>query len=302
MKQHAPHVHPIRRADHAPDEMMFVHLTDGEDGVGIGEATLNGHEQSLVRVVDAKARTAPGAIGEPPGMFAERERPRDLVEAAVVSAVDHALWDLHGRSRQRAVVNVLGGPRRRTIPVYANINRRTRVRTPEAFATSARDALRAGYAAIKLAPFDNARAAQTPAENRDGFAKGLGCIATVREAIGPERRLMVDCHWRFDENLAARWILEADPLAPHWIQCPMPETEANMRAMVRLRALANERGIRLAGLEQAVRLEAFQPWCEAGAHDAMMSDVKYAGGLSEILRIGDALYRRTTPAALFHTR
>ena len=40
---------------------------------------------------------------------------------------------------------------------------------------------------------------------------------------------------------------------------------------------------------ERVRLEAFLPWCEAGAYDTMMPDVKYAGGLSEMLRIGEAL-------------
>jgi len=268
---------------------VFVQLADGEGGIGIGEATLNGHEESLVRVTDAKVCAALAAIGEPPGVFAERQRPRDLVEAAVIGAIDQALWDLHCRSRKRAVVDVLGGPRRRTIPVYANINRRTRERTLEAFAGSARDALSAGFGAIKLAPFDEVRLTKTSAENRDALAKGLRCVAAVRDAIGPGRLLMVDCHWRFDEHTAARLIQEAEPLALHWIECPMPETEANMKAIVRLRGLANERGIRLAGLEQAIRLEAFQPWCEAGAYDAMMPDVKYAGGLSEILRIGDAL-------------
>src|SRR4051794_31890367 len=164
---------------------VFVQVTDGKDGIGIGEATLNGQEESLVRVLDTKARAALEAIGELPALFAERERPRDLVEAAVVGAVDHALWDLHGRSRQRAIVDVLGVSERRTIPVYANINRRTRVRTPEAFSSSARDALRAGFAAIKLAPFDDVRPTQTSAQNREGLAKGLRCAAAVRDAIGP---------------------------------------------------------------------------------------------------------------------
>jgi len=31
----------------------------------------------------------------------------------------------------------------------------------------------------------------------------------------------------------------ADPLALHWIACPLPETESNIPAIVRLRALAN---------------------------------------------------------------
>lgn len=41
--------------------------------------------------------------------------------------------------------------------------------------------------------------------------------------------------------------------------------------------------MRLAGLEQGVRFESFRPFCEAGAYDVMMPDVKYFGGLQQML-------------------
>lgn len=268
---------------------VFVQLRDGEDGVGIGEATLSGHEESLERAMDDKANAALAAIGESPSTFAEYQAPRNLAEAAILGAVDQALWDLHARRRNQAVVDALGGARRDAIPVYANINRRTRVRTPESFATSARDALAAGFDAIKLAPFDNVEPGRAPVANREALSHGLDSVRAVRDAIGDERRLMVDCHWRFDEDTAARLIEHAEPLGVHWIECPLPETRENIDAIVRLRTLANDVGIRLAGLEQTVRLESFRPWCEAGAYDVMMPDVKYAGGLAEMLRIGAAL-------------
>ena len=273
----------------AATRWVFIELDDGEGRVGLGEATLSGNEEALVRAMDSKARAALSAIGRRPGTFAEDERPRDLVDAAIVGAVDQALWDLHGRSRHQAVHDLLGGARRHEIPVYANINRRTRVRTPESFARNARDALAAGFDAIKIAPFDDVGPARTSADNRDGLAKGLERTAAVRDAIGPGRRLMVDCHWRLDDETARQLILDSDPLSLHWIECPLPETEDRIPAITRLRSLANDRGVRLAGLEQAVRLESFLPWCEAGAYDAMMPDVKYAGGLAEMLRIGAAL-------------
>ena len=271
---------------------VFVEISDGAGNVGVGESTLNGREAYLADAMDAVADAALAAIDEPPGAFAERQRPRDLDAGAIVSGVDQALWDLHARGRQLGVADVLAGVRRRAIPVYANINRRTRERTPEGFANSARDALRAGFDAIKLAPFDHVDAARTPATNGEGLARGLECIAAVRNAIGVERRLMVDCHWRFDEHMARQLIQDADPLALHWIECPLPETESNIPAIVRLRALANERGVRLAGLEQGVRIESFVPWCEADAYDTMMPDVKYAGGLREMLRIAEYLAER----------
>jgi galactonate dehydratase len=271
---------------------VFLELADGKGHVGFGEATLNGREEPLAEAADRMAAAAVAAIDAPPASFAARQRPRDLAEAAIVSGIDQALRDRHGRVLQRGVVDALGGSRRSAIPVYANINRRTRMRTPEAFASSARRALDAGFSAIKLAPFDAVEPAHTQEMNRNGLAKGLECVAAVRDAIGRERRLMVDCHWRFDEQTARQLVHDADALALHWIECPLPETDANIAAITRLRALANDRGVRLAGLEQAIRLEAFLPWCRAGAYDVMMPDVKHAGGLAEVMKIGDELATR----------
>jgi hypothetical protein len=60
-----------------------------------------------------------------------------------------------------------------------------RVRTPESFARNARDALAAGFDAIKIAPFDDVGPARTPADNRDGLAKGLERTAAVGTRSGP---------------------------------------------------------------------------------------------------------------------
>ena len=72
-----------------------------------------------------------------------------------------------------------------------------------------------------------------------------------------------------------------------WLECPLAETAANVGALVRLRGLANDRGIRLAGCEQGIGEEAFSPFLVAGAYDAMMPDVKYFGGLAGMLALAE---------------
>jgi galactonate dehydratase len=120
---------------------------------------------------------------------------------------------------------------------------------------------------------------------------GLARIAAVRSQIGADRRLMVDCHWRFDAATASRLITAAAEFGLYWIECPILEIDANIPALVRLRNSANDRGIRLAGLELGIGYEAFRPYCEAGAYDVMMPDVKYMGGLREMLRAAEAFAR-----------
>ncbi len=211
--------------------------------------------------------------------------PRTLAEAAAVSALDQALWDVAARRAGQSLATALGGERRSSIPLYANINRRTADRSPAGFAASARDALAAGFEAFKIAPFDEVvpGAARVPGS----IGPGLARIAAVREAIGPGRDLMVDCHWRLDEEEAGRVIREGEALDLHWVECPLPETPSSLPALRRLRALANARGIRLAGCETAVGQEGFAPFLQAESYDAMMPDAKYVGGLAEMLRIAD---------------
>lgn len=264
----------------------FVELRTKEGLVGAGEASLAGREPALVAAVERLKESWLGAVIGPnfPG---RAPKPVSLVEAAAISALDHAVWDLLAQSRNESVAQALGGAHRRRIPLYANINRRTVDRSPFGFAASARDALASGYDAVKIAPFDEV----VPKLDRAGLVaaieRGLTRIGAVREAIGRNRDLMVDCHWRFDEPAAAEMIRVAAAHRVHWIECPLPETADNLTALKRLRGLANRLGILLAGCEEGVRVASFEPYLEAGAYDVLMPDVKYIGGLQEMLRAAE---------------
>ena len=268
---------------------VFVQLDDADGRRGSGEASLNGKESALAEAADRLAAHALQSSAAAPAAFAATIKPCDLAEAALVSAIYQALWDLHAQQAGVRLADALGGARRESLPLYANINRRTVERTPQGFAHSARDAWDAGFRAFKLAPFDEVDVALCAAGGGEkAMQAGLARVAAVRAQVGPACRLMVDCHWRFDEASAARLIQAAALSGVYWIECPLPEIDANLAALVRLRGLANARGIRLAGMEQGIGFEAFRPYCEAGAYDVMMPDVKYMGGLREMLRAAEA--------------
>ncbi|MBK6600591.1 MAG: hypothetical protein IPG28_03280, partial [Betaproteobacteria bacterium] len=142
------------------------------------------------------------------------------------------MWDLHAQWLQRSLAEVLGA-RRQDIPVYANINRRTEVRTPEGFAASARLAADAGHQAFKVAPFDEVKTAVC-AQGRGVRAQckpASSGIAAVRNVVGPRSRLMVDCHWRFDEATALELNLAAAKLGV-LDRRSLPEVDANIQALV----------------------------------------------------------------------
>ena len=101
--------------------------------------------------------------------------------------------------------------------------------------------------------------------------------------MGSAIDVMVDAHWRFSPGGAAALIRDLAPFNLFWLECPV--AEANHAAITRLRGMANDRGMRLAGAETLSGLGAYRRIIEAGCYDVLMPDIKYAGGHEEIRRI-----------------
>ncbi|MDE0179005.1 MAG: mandelate racemase/muconate lactonizing enzyme family protein [Gammaproteobacteria bacterium] len=260
----------------------FVRLHTGDGHLGEGEATLTGREDALVAAAERLVPLALADGSEHPGGFAGRHPPASIQESAIVSAIDQALWSLNAQANGHSLAQTLG-VRREQIPVYANINRRTEDRSPAGFAASAQAAMAAGHVAFKVAPFDEVSPAVcAQGDGEQAMQAGLARVAAVRQVVGPQARLMVDCHWRFDETTARALNEAAACLGVHWIETPLPESEANIPALVRLRRQGNALGMRQAGLETSVGWQTMRPFCEAGAYDVVMPDMKYIGGIHEM--------------------
>lgn len=91
-----------------------------------------------------------------------------VVGAGALAGIDMALWDLKGKALGTPVWNLLGGKVRDRVRAYAHVS------TPEL----ARSLIGKGYTAFKT-----------------GHVRGaIKKVAALREAIGPDRDLMVDLH------------------------------------------------------------------------------------------------------------
>lgn len=264
----------------------FVEIRCASGAEGVGEASLAGRERALL---DAAVENLPRWLaGEPlPGL----DTPPPLPVAALRTALDVARCDAAARAEGVGLARRLGGDAAAQIPLYANINRRTRDRSPAGFGASAAHAIARGFQAVKIAPFDEVGPAlRDDAEGRKALDAGIARIAAVREALGPDRRLMVDCHWRFGAALSARLVEAIRPFGLYWLECPVVEEPRQIPALAAMRKTLNARDTLLAGLEEFTGAPAFLAY--ADAYDVMMPDMKYVGGVDEMLRTAERLAER----------
>lgn len=264
---------------------LTVHTSQGHSGTG--EATLQRHEEALLLRAEQYLPKLIGLSAEPAAV--EMANGQDLVGSAITSALSQALWDIKAKVAGQSVGGLLGSEYSQSVKVYANINRRTTDRSADSFARSARSAFDQGHRAFKIAPFDEVLRGTGKPQHAALLQNGIERIATVREMIGPDCDLMVDCHWRLDPELTATVIEQCRSYKLFWLECPLAETQNNLTEIAALRKKANAEGTLLAGCELCVGVEGFRPFLEANAYDVFMPDIKYIGCIEDMCRLWELL-------------
>jgi galactonate dehydratase len=204
-----------------------------------------------------------------------------LVSATAYSAIEQALWDLAGQALEIPTYDLFGGKVRDRLPVYANINRATTLRTPEGFAATAKKAVQDGFRAIKGAPFDGFPKPGSPqSEIRAAVDLGIACVAAMREAAGPDVEVMVDCHSFFDVPLAQSVAERLERYNLAWYEEPVAPERIEETVQI-------HQSIRqpMAAGELLFGVKGFEPLCRSHAVNVIMPDVKHCGGLLEMTRI-----------------
>lgn len=267
---------------------VFISVRDSEGRTGWGEASLNGWEPMLVAATQHMASEWIGlSLSQAAtGLHASPRLPGGLVANAVISAVAQGVASLQAVQHHSRPSDVLGPRVRDEVMLYANINRATKNRSPEGFVKTALHARSQGYSAFKAAPFDGLTPKTCSSEG--GLQKihhGVEVMAALRDALGPDVLLMVDCHWRFNEDEAIYALKQLRDINLHWFECPIAETHAHWPATRRIRATANAQGVLLAAAETQIGAESFKTLFDEKLYDVVMPDVKYCGGPWEMLRI-----------------
>ncbi|MEM0907872.1 MAG: enolase C-terminal domain-like protein [Pseudomonadota bacterium] len=266
----------------------FVRVTTTTGFEGVGEFTHQPAPPDVAHKMHEIGKTLVGTAANRNALSPlSHLKYQGFTPATLYSALEQALADIEAQVAGLPLAHHLGGNPCAPIPLYANINRRTTDRSPEGFSQSARLAVAAGFTSIKIAPFDGLSPELCGAEaGQERLAQGLARIVAVADAAR-DARVMVDCHWRLTEDAAHALLPALADAGVVWLECPLPETTKNLPALVRLRRLGNDRGIRLAGLETMSGWEAFKPFVEAGAYDVIMPDIKHCGGHQAMTEIAE---------------
>lgn len=288
------HIEPLLVNVSEKSNWCFIRITAKDGLSGVGEATLQGWEAVQIAYLD---QLKPELIGKTPEqalplLTVHPHSLGGLAANSVLSALEMALTDLRAKRAGVPAYALFGQPLRKKMRIYANINRRTRDRTPAGHAESARKAVTEGYTAIKIAPFDGVfwEDFGDPAVRKNVDA-GIARVFAVREAIGAGIDLLIDCHWRFDEASARQVIRELAPAKLYWMECLVSESPDYHPVLARIRDYAREHGSQLAGAERQVGNGGFNCVAQGRLLDVVMPDIKYAGGYSEMLRIAELTAR-----------
>jgi len=259
---------------------LFVRVQT-DDGIhGIGEAYSCGPDEATAVVV---ADFETWLVGKDPRdiealwhlMYAGSRFPGGSILNSALSGIEHALWDILGKSLGVPVWRLLGGQFRDRIRVYQS----PRGGTPEELAADAvRLIERYGYTALKIGP-------QMPGWTQEPFSKvvreSAKRLEAVRRAVGEDIEIGVDSHARIFEPVRALEMAEAlKPYRPFFFEEALrPE---NIDAMADVKAKSP---IPIATGEMLYTKFQFRELLEKKGADIIQPDVCIAGGLLELKKI-----------------
>jgi galactonate dehydratase len=206
--------------------------------------------------------------------FAGKRGAMDLFSA--ISGLELALWDIVGKQLGVPVYNLLGGPCRDRIRVYAN-GWYGGAKTPDDYAEKAHAVLQRGFTAMKFDPFPGPWRTHI---SRRAEQQAVATVKAVRDAVGPDIDLLIEVHRRLAPMHAVRIARQMEAFEPFWYE--EPTSARNLDALAECR-----RDIRLpivTGEELYTKAE-FRQVFEMQAADIINPDVCNCGGLLELKEI-----------------
>lgn len=213
---------------------------------------------------------------------------------SAVSAVEMALWDLAGKAMGVPVYRLLGGRVREKVPVYLHAAGAAEAKS--LIAATHVPALKIG---IDYRPDDwTLRKGYDPGKlwslhlNNAQLDDVVNLVASVREAVGKDYPVALECHARYDTETAIQLCRLVEPYRLIWVEEPVPSD--NVDAMVKVRTAAR---VPIAAGENIYSRYGFRPFLEKQALSVIQPDMSKTGGLLETRKIAQMAEIYNVPMA-----
>ena len=204
------------------------------------------------------------------------------VLTSALSGIDMALWDIKGKALGVPVYELLGGPTRKRVRVYAHANSPAEIQR----------GLAAGFTAFKCGPAFRRRYPryiETPGSVRYAVER----FAALRRAAGDEADLAIDLHGKVSPALAKVFIRELEAHSPMFVEEPINCQNHDLMAEI-----ARGTCLPIATGERVMTKWGFREVLEKKAATILQPDLCHAGGITEVRLIAgmaEAYYATIAP-------
>jgi galactonate dehydratase len=260
-----------------PPRWLFLKITTEDGIIGWGEPIVEGRADTVRSAVQEMSEYL---IGKEAGHIEDtwqllyrggfyRGGP---VLTSAMSGIEQALWDIKGKTLGVPVYDLMGGPVRDKMRVYAWIGGDR----PSEVAQAAQSQIAAGYTALKM----NGTADVEWIDSFEKVQESVERLAAVRDAVGPGVGIGIDLHGRVHKSMAKVLVKEYEPFHPMFIEEPvLPENNDA------LPEIARQSSIPIATGERMYTRWGFKALLAGGAVDIIQPDISHCGGIWELRKI-----------------
>src|SRR5437016_1364794 len=266
---------------------LFLKVFTNAGIVGLGEPILEGRAltcQAAIKEIE------PYLIGKDPrhvvhhwqAIYRHAFYRGGPILTSVLSGIEQALWDIKGKLLGVPIYELLGGPTRDRVRVYAHVGNNPEMlksRKAEGFTAFKTGIKRATQSGIIASPRFVDEAAQAFAE--------------LRQAGGPEVDIAIDFHGAISPQNAKLLIKALEPYQPMFIEEPVQAQNVDVMAEI-----ARGTHLPIATGERIFTKWGFREILEKGAATILQPDLCHAGGIMEarlIAGMAEAYYAAIAP-------
>ncbi|WP_341315447.1 L-rhamnonate dehydratase [Paraburkholderia sp. IMGN_8] len=196
---------------------------------------------------------------------------RKGIGMAAISGVDIALWDLMGKATGKPVFKLLGGRTKEKIPCYASKLYRTDLGEMQ---KEAARYLEQGFTAFKM------RFGYGPRDGVAGVRENLKSVEAIREVVGYENDLMLECYMGWNLEYAKRILPKLEKFEPRWLEEPVIADDIDGYA-----ELNQLTSIPISGGEHEFTLHGFKQLLDKKAVSVVQYDTNRVGGITAAHKI-----------------